>query len=458
MTLLTQAYDCHHPAGVGGQMIYSHMAFEHPFKQDQTFSLLQSVVETAIDGIFLIDTHGTILMINPAAHSLFGYQLHELEGRNVTVLMPSPHRENHDRYVHNYLDTGIKKIIGIGREIEGLRKDGSLFPARLAVSEIIRDGHHYFTGIIHDLSDIKSIENKLLTLNQELEAIVEERTTELQDAVNRLLDTNLLLNQSIEKHKAYESALVIARDELSRSLDKEKELGDLKSRFISMASHEFKTPLSTILSSAALISRYETTEQAADRKRHIERIKASVTHLNTILSDFLSLTKLEEGKFRPQITAFSIEAIITDLLSELEVILKKDQRIMLDYKTDVLQLQSDRNIIRNILYNLFSNAIKYSNEGSLIKCIVEKRNDNMVVHIDDEGIGIPSDDMKHIGSRFFRSSNVTNIPGTGLGLNIVLAYLQELHGDLSFESHKDRKGTTFTLTVPYYYETENTDH
>ena len=434
------------------------MATEHPFKQDQTFSLLQSVVETAIDGIFLINAEGTIQMVNPAAHKLFGYELHELEGKNVTMLMPSPHRENHDRYVHNYLDTGIKRIIGIGREIEGLRKDGTLFPARLGVSEIIRDGQHYFTGIIHDLSDIKSIENKLLHLNQELEKIVEERTTELQDAVNRLLDTNLLLNQSIEKHKAYESALVITRDELSKSLDKEKELGDLKSRFISMASHEFKTPLSTILSSAALINRYETTEQAADRKRHIERIKASVIHLNTILSDFLSLTKLEEGKFKPQITTFSVDSIIADLMSEMEVILKKDQHITLDYRTQDLTIHSDKNIIRNILYNLFSNAIKYSNDGAPIKCIVEKQGDQMVVHIDDEGIGIPPDEKKHIGSRFFRSSNVTNIAGTGLGLNIVQAYLEELRGKLVFESHTDRKGTTFSLTIPYHYETENPDH
>lgn len=434
------------------------MASEHPFKQDQTFSLLQSVVETAIDGIFLIDTEGTLLMCNPAAHTLFGYEMHELEGKNVTMLMPSPHREKHDQYVHNYLNTGIKRIIGIGREIEGLRKDGTLFPARLAVSEIIRDDIHYFTGIIHDLSNIKSIENKLLTLNQELEAIVEERTMELQDAVNRLLDTNLLLNQSIEKHKAYESALVVARDELTRSLDKEKELGDLKSRFIAMASHEFKTPLSTILSSAALISRYETTEQAADRKRHIERIKASVTHLNNILSDFLSLTKLEEGKFKPHIAPFNIEAIIADLMSEMEVLLKKDQHITLDYQTDDLTIESDKNIIRNILYNLFSNAIKYSEDGTQIKCVVESKGDNMVIHVEDEGIGIPAADKKHIGSRFFRSSNVTNIPGTGLGLNIVHAYLEELKGDLVFESHTDRKGTTFTLTIPHQYEAENTDH
>jgi signal transduction histidine kinase len=124
----------------------------------------------------------------------------------------------------------------------------------------------------------------------------------------------------------------------------------------------------------------------------------------------------------------------------------------------MLTLVSGRNIVRNILYNLISNAIKYSHEGAPIKCIIERQGDNMVIHIDDEGVGIPVEDKKYIGTRFFRSSNVTNIAGTGLGLNIVQAYLKELHGTLTFESHTGRKGTTFSLTIPHQYETENPDH
>lgn len=423
----------------------------HPFEQDHSIRLLQSIVETAIDGIFLIDTSGTILMSNPAANKLFGYEDRELVGKNVNILMPSPHRELHDQYVHNYLNTGIKKIIGIGREIEGVRKNGTIFPARLAVSEIILHDKHYFTGIIHDMSDIKTVEKELLTLNQELEKIVEERTTELQSAVNRLLDTNQLLNASIEKHKAFESALLSTRDELKKSLEKEKELGNLKSRFMSMASHEFKTPLSSILSSAALIGRYETTDQAPDRKRHVDRIKASVNHLNNILSDFLSLARLEEGQFNPQIVTFELQQVIDELVSEVEVLLKPKQELIFTYKTDLLTLTSDKNILRNILYNLISNAIKYSDEGSKIECVVKSKGRLMVIEIKDEGIGIPPEDKKYIGTRFYRSSNAMHIPGTGLGLNIVNSYLQLLNGKLSFKSQPD-KGSTFTLTVPYTYE------
>ncbi|MEO5906893.1 MAG: HAMP domain-containing sensor histidine kinase, partial [Saprospiraceae bacterium] len=209
-----------------------------------------------------------------------------------------------------------------------------------------------------------------MQLNQQLEQIVVERTTELQDAIDRLLETNLLLNQSIEKHKAFEAALLSTRDELKRSLEKEKELGNLKSRFISMASHEFKTPLSSILSSAALISRYNKTDQVEDRGRHVDRIKASVIHLNTILTDFLSITRLEEGRFEPQVSQFAVDALIADLLSEIEVLLKPQQALSFEYKTDKLEMISDKNIFRNILYNLLSNAIKYSGESTSIECKV----------------------------------------------------------------------------------------
>lgn len=427
------------------------MSEDFPLPPGNPLSILQSIVGTAIDGIFLMDSSGKILMCNAAGGRLFGYDHEFLIGKDIKILMPSPHKELHDQYVHNYLTTGIKKIIGIGREVQGLRKDGSQFPARLAVSEIIMNGEHYFTGIIHDLTDVKAIENKLLQLNQELEALIDERTTELQDAVNRLLDTNQLLNQSIEKHKAYEEAILKTGDELKKSLENEKELGNLKSRFISMASHEFKTPLSSILSSAALISRYNSADQAGDRERHIERIKASVTHLNTILNDFLSITKLEEGRFEPHITTFQLDTVVVDLVSEMEVLLKSEQTLKFDYKTDDLEMQSDKNIVRNILYNLLSNAIKYSEASTIIACKVKRKANNMIIEIRDQGMGIPVADRKHIGSRFFRASNVSHLQGTGLGLNIVRSYLGYLKGQLTFRSHGDT-GTTFIVTIPAVYE------
>lgn len=423
----------------------SHSAHDNPL------NILESIVETAIDGIFLIDTRGKVLRVNSAGLDLFGYTTAEVLGQNISMLMPAPHRENHDGYIHNYLDSGIKKIIGIGREIEGRRKDGSLFPARLAVSEIIIGEEHYFTGIIQDLTPMKAVQEEIIKLNHELEQLVIERTTELQDAVNLLLETNQQLNKSIEKHKSYELALLATRDELRKSLEKEKELSSLKSRFVSMASHEFKTPLASILSSAALISKYTTTEQALDRSRHVDRIKSSVNHLNNILMDFLSITRLEEGQFVPVITRFSLTGMLADLKNEADGLLKKGQQLICDHDFEDIDMKSDKNILRNILYNLISNAVKYSDEGKKITCRIRLEEEIFLIQISDEGVGIPPEDQKHIGSRFFRASNVVNVPGTGLGLNIVLSYLHALKGNLEFESQQG-VGTTFTITLPLSYE------
>ncbi|HEY3387177.1 MAG TPA: PAS domain-containing sensor histidine kinase [Saprospiraceae bacterium] len=421
------------------------------FNPSNALSILKSVVETAVDGILVIDTSGTMLMVNPAVITLFGYASDELLGNNISMLMPTPHRENHDGYLHNYLTTGIKKIIGIGREVEGLRKDGSRFPLRLAVSEIILDDKRFFTGIVQNITEIHKVQQEIIKLNYELEQMVIERTIELQDTVNLLLETNLQLNQSIEKHKAYELALVAARDELRKSLDKEKELSSLKSRFVSMASHEFKTPLSSILSSAALITKYTTTEQDPDRTRHVDRIKSSVNHLNNILTDFLSITRLEEGQFTPAITTFTFNTLLKDLQNETEGLLKKDQRFISENEGNGLELKTDKNILRNILYNLISNAVKYSDEGKTIKCKFNTEEGKIRISIQDEGMGIPLEDQKHIGSRFFRASNAVNVPGTGLGLNIVMAYLNSLQGELTFES-KPGEGATFIITIPIQYE------
>ena len=421
------------------------------FEKDNPGNILKSIVETAIDCIILIDTSGTILMINRAGINLFGYAEEELLGKNITLLMPSPHKEIHHQYIHKYLDTGIKKIIGIGREVDGLRKDGTMFPARLAVSEIIVEDTHYFTGIIHDLTEMKDVQGHIIQLNRELEQLVIDRTIELQDAVNLLLETNQQLNRSIEKHKTFEMALLATRDELRKSLEKEKELNTLKSRFVSMASHEFKTPLASILSSAALIARYENADQTADRNRHVERIKSSVTHLNNILMDFLSITRLEEGQFVPVISTFLLEALLNELTTEADQMLKKGQKLICSYELEHLEMKSDKNILRNILYNLISNAIKYSDEGKTIHFDVRRMDNSVIMQIRDEGVGIPLADQKHIGSRFFRASNVVNVPGTGLGLNIVIAYLHALKGELAFESEPGT-GTTFTISLPIMHE------
>lgn len=238
-----------------------------------------------------------------------------------------------------------------------------------------------------------------------------------------------------------------AQERVSEALEKEKELNELKSRFVSMASHEFRTPLSTILTSVSLLKKYNEPENADKRMKHLQRIHSSVQNLTNILNDFLSLDKLEEGRIQAKPDNLEIDKLLGDLVEEMETHCKTGQRIEL--KTDnACGVYSDEHIIRNVILNLLSNAIKYSPEHSSIGVRCEKSDRGVKVSVSDRGIGIPLEEQEHLFSRFFRASNAINIQGTGLGLHIVKRYTDLLKGELSFESIPGT-GTTFTFTVPY---------
>jgi PAS domain S-box-containing protein len=668
---------------------------------------LKAIFETATDGIIIIDERGTMELVNTSAARLFGYDIHELIGQNVKMLMPMPHRRNHDDYISNYHQTGIGKIIGIGREVEGLKKDGSVFPFRLSISEVKLHDRKIFTGIVHDLTeqkeaekalkeekekaqmyfdlantvnvvldtsgkivelnekgckfigrseeevrdkdwfelimtasekeklrkafcgmmrgesqfmpyfettvinnlqqeryytwhnnlirgrkgeiigmissgiditdrkmaekalkkekeraqqyldvantlivvisrdekiallnkkghemlgykegelldenwfesvlvkedreevrdhfyniihrkpeaglpeyfesmivtksgqrrliawrnavihdddgqvvatissgvditDQRAAENSLKEFNAELEERVEERTEELAEAINQLLNINKQLEYEIQERKNIEDALRKNENELRLAYQKEKELSELKSRFVSMASHEFRTPLSTILSSADLIEAYKREEQQAKRERHTNRIKSSVSNLTGILNDFLSLSKLEEGKIEEHPVTFDLEEFCEDVLDQMQGLLKRDQIIRHDMLVDPPTIILDKKLLKNVMFNLLSNAIKYSDAGTNIDCRVEKRGNTLIVVVADEGIGIPAEEQQHLFTRFFRARNVENVQGTGLGLNIVKRYVELMRGSISFES-KIGEGTTFTVFIP----------
>ncbi|HMU03037.1 MAG TPA: HAMP domain-containing sensor histidine kinase [Saprospiraceae bacterium] len=214
-----------------------------------------------------------------------------------------------------------------------------------------------------------------------------------------------------------------------------------------MASHEFRTPLSTILSSVSLIGRYTETAQQENRDKHILKIKSSVTHLTGILNDFLSMNKLEEGKTKPIFEDFDICELIKEITEELKTIVKQGQTLQTICTFDQKIVRSDVKIVKNIMINLISNAIKYSPENAEILCNLDRNGNEISFSVIDKGIGIPDDEQKHLFDRFFRASNVTNIEGTGLGLNIVKGYVEILGGNISFESTR-YVGSKFTITIP----------
>jgi signal transduction histidine kinase len=356
------------------------------------------------------------------------------------MLMPEPHQTHHDSYLHNYHTTGQARIIGIGREVEGRKKDGSTFPFRLAVSQVELKGKLIYTGIIHDLTSVKEAENQVLQMNQQLEQKVRSRTEQLALSIDKLVSTNELLEHEVKERKAAEAALC-------KSLSKEKELNELKSRFVSMASHEFRTPLSSILSSAELIKEYTAEVQQPNREKHVSRILASVDNLTNILNDFLSLGKLEEGAILPQVESFSISTFCAEVLDEFQVTLKADQRIVQHHNIAQDLVRLDRRFLKNILFNLLSNAAKYSLSGTTINCTIATQKEQLMIQIADQGMGIPEEDQQHLFSRFFRSHNAENIQGTGLGLHIVKRYLDMMGGEISFASEVG-VGTTFFVSLP----------
>ncbi|HMT53213.1 MAG: PAS domain S-box protein [Saprospiraceae bacterium] len=408
---------------------------------------LQAIFDDAVDGIIIIDSRGIIEEVNKSACVLFGYNEDELVKKSINMLMPQKEAVRHDGYLHNYQQSRIPKIIGIGREVTGKRKSGEEFPFWLAVNEVRLNDRTIYTGFIHDLSEIKNAERRLQMLNEELEKKVIARTYELENVVNQLLALNKQLEEEINIKIKIQQQLKDREAELEKSLLLERELGELKSRFVSMASHEFRTPLSTVLSSVSLIGRYTESDQQANREKHINRVKSTVAHLTAILNDFLSMNKLEEGRIQTFFEDFDPIELFHEVIEEMKTILKPNQQLINLHSTNGMLVRSDRKIIKNTLINLISNAIKYSKENGKINCNISVNEKVLDFSVSDEGIGIPDEDQKHLFDRFFRASNVTNIEGTGLGLNIVKKYLEMLDGEISFVS-KLYIGTTFNVSIP----------
>jgi PAS domain S-box-containing protein len=402
-------------------------------------SHIKSLFENSTEGMVVTDSKGAIFLVNPSACKMFGYSAEELVGQKIEILIPSQYKKAHVRLRNGFYEDPKNRVMGHGRDLHGQKKTGENFPVEVSLSTYVQEGERYVIAFIVDITHSKEIERSMLEqqkqlesityemrkLNADLEAKVEERTAILKEALQRLEES---------------------QEELNEALDKERQLSEIKSRFVSMASHEFRTPLSTVLSSASLLSKYTTTDEQDKRTRHIEKIKGSVKHLNDLLEDFLSLGKLDEGKIGAVFHEFNLKELIHDTIDEMKGLLKKDQHIEYNHLGDEV-VNSDKKLIKNILINLVSNAIKFSNEGATIHVNTSVKDDAAVVSIRDEGIGIAEEDQQHLFSSFFRGKNAINIQGTGLGLHIVKRYLDLLGGEAHLKSQLG-KGTTITFIIP----------
>ncbi|MEM1136832.1 MAG: ATP-binding protein [Bacteroidota bacterium] len=262
--------------------------------------------------------------------------------------------------------------------------------------------------------------------------------TPLPDA-NEEINQILVVTENITNRKKAEA-------EIRKALEKEKELNELKSRFVTMASHEFKTPLSTILSSSSLIAKYTENSGQEKRIKHVNRIQTNVKQLNRLLNDFLTIGKLEEGKTINDPVLFDLVKLGKMTAEEMQLQAKDNQQVVFKVVGNTRKVFLDEQLIKNILNNLLSNAIKYSPNGKDVFLNFIFKETSVVLEIKDHGIGIPENEQEHLFGRFFRAKNTTNIQGTGLGLNIVKKYVELIGGKIDFKS-KLNAGTTLWVTL-----------
>lgn len=390
-------------------------------------------------GIIISNERGVIEKANPYAAKIFGYEVDELMGLTVEDLIPQHLKERHIIYRQEYVKNPQPRAMGSNFNLMALKKGGETFPVEVSLTYFEAEGQRQIVSFINDITERKRAENDLVRLTEELESKVNERTKELSDALLELSHTNEGLHQEMEQRKRVEA-------QIREMLEKEKELNELKSRFVSMASHEFRTPLGGIMTSVSLIAKYPKTEDEPKREKHIQNIKKSVRNLTNILNDFLSLDKLEQGKLASCPSQFNFNQFIDDTTQDFRETSDKRQIVVEHQNPEILVFQ-DKEMIRNVMINLVSNAIKYSPENSAVSIRTRIEDKNVVIEIEDQGMGIPLEDQKHLFERFFRAKNVTNLQGTGLGLNIVKRYLDLMGGTIDYTSVQN-EGTTFRIFLP----------
>ena len=372
-------------------------------KAEQEISHLIKIFNDSLNEIYVFDAESLrFTHANFGAQRTSGYKLAQLYEMTPTDLMYEFSQEEFRKMIEPAISNSRRKV---EFETNHRRKDGTTYPVEVHLQSSSLENRTLIVAIIMDISHRRDY-------TQKLENTVHERT-----------------------------------EQLRKALVKEKELGELKTKFLSLVSHEFKTPLSAILTSATLVGKYTNEDQQNKRDKHLKSITAEVQHLTSILDDFLSVERLEKGKEVYNMTEFFLSKVVNEVLYSANMLLKTGQTINYPLNIEEIRIYQDQKIVALTLTNLLHNAIKYSPENTIIDLEVELCDENVTFRVRDQGIGIPANDQKHIFERYFRAENVLTTQGTGIGLNIVKTHLENLGGSISFES-QEGKGSIFTAILP----------
>ncbi|MBP6618633.1 MAG: PAS domain S-box protein [Leadbetterella sp.] len=398
------------------------------FVEIDILNQFEAIFKYANEGIVISDSQSRILKINPSGLKTFGYDIEsEIIGQKIEILIPQRFQHNHIGHREKYMENPHARSMGLQFDLFAVKKDGKEFPVEVSLSPFKNSLGSFVICFIIDITNRKKSEENEKNYRKELEKEVEERTLILKEAI-----------QKLEKTKT----------ELDSSLKREQELNSMKTKFISIASHEFRTPLSTILSSLSLMEKYNELNEVEKRNKHNDRIKKSIKNLTEILNDILSVNKIEEGKVIINPENFNLNNFVNDLILDLHGLLKPGQKLnLIASDIDEITVYQDPKLLRHILINLLTNAIKFSDEDNPIDISINTNDTEVHFSVKDYGLGIPKTDHKKLFTRFFRSSNVENIQGTGLGLSIVLQYVNYLKGTIKFSSEVG-KGSIFNVNLP----------
>ncbi|WP_417531455.1 PAS domain S-box protein [Marinobacter lipolyticus] len=356
---------------------------------------LRSIINSAIDGIVVINERGIVQEFSPAAESIFGYKASEIIGQNISLLTPSPHREKHDAYIRKYLETRQSAIVGAGREVDAVHKDGRQFPLYLAVSETpIRD-QLFFTAIVRDITREKQVEEELQSAKQRAEAA-----------------------------------------------------SQAKSAFIANMSHEIRTPMNAILGFAELLM--NTAGLSPEARNQSEIIWSASNSLLSIIDDILDFSKLEAGQMSIEKTTFHLPSLLHDTIS---IMSRRAAEKGLDIRLDIApnaeeNVSGDPTRIRQIVLNLLSNAVKFTDSGGVTVYLYAKAHLTCIT-VKDTGIGMNEDQIQHVFDPFSQAdeSITRRFGGTGLGLSICKQLAERMSGRIFAESELGH-GTSFTLELP----------
>lgn len=375
--------------------------FRHVDAEAQA-AYLRGILEGIAEGIIIIDHQGIILGVNQRAEELFGHPRQEMMGRNVSMLMPEPFSSQHDDFIRHYLESGEARIIGIGREVTGLKKSGETFPMGLAISEVKADGQHHFVGIVRDLTRRRELESHLM--------------------------------------RARESAQASS---------------EAKSSFLASMSHELRTPLNSIIGFSGILRDGLAGDLNDEQKKQVGIIHESGQHLLNLINDILDISKIDAGRMRLEPEPCHIGDIAD---AAVRVVRPLAERKGLELRVQVPELEvfNDAMKLKQLLLNLLSNAIKFTADG----CVeIRAREDAgmLVLEVEDTGRGIEAGELEHVFDEFAQAGQtIEGQPGTGLGLALCRRFARIMGGDMEAVSSPG-VGSIFRLRVPLRVRVSCTD-